>query len=397
MRLFVTRPAINIFYCYARKDKALRDTLEQHLEPLRRSGQIISWYDREIQPGMDWRQEIDKYLNNSDIILVLVSPSFLSSNYCSSVEMQRALERHEAKETLVIPIILRPSDWKETPLGKLQALPKDGKPLTKWRNRDEAFQDIVQGIRQVIKTYPIRKTGYLPSNLHVDREFVHTDKIVGGGTGHTLNLNDPEHIFNIVTNGNPVLSDSLSKQSSNSWQEGSYPGYSFFFQEGAYHIKLKKPNEVIASLIDVGSLRSLSHNLAIQVEMTVLMGEGGGLVFRAATPESELGFRFFLGQDYNDLVYNEKIVGTSVAVKADIGQSYVLTSIAYGNDLLIYVDRKCVIGDQFERYIYIPKSGKVGLMAVNFGFETHVMFRNLQIWDLEQQAVREADIIHTSR
>lgn len=59
---------VKIFYCYARKDKRLRDELEKHLEPLRRSGQISAWYDREIQPGMDWKQEIDKHLNTSRLV-----------------------------------------------------------------------------------------------------------------------------------------------------------------------------------------------------------------------------------------------------------------------------------------------------------------------------------------
>ena len=56
--------AIKIFYCYARKDKALRDELEKHLEPLRRSGQITVWHDQVILPGTKWKREIDVHLNN---------------------------------------------------------------------------------------------------------------------------------------------------------------------------------------------------------------------------------------------------------------------------------------------------------------------------------------------
>lgn len=121
---------IKIFFCYARKDKELRDELEKHLEPLRRTGKITTWHDRAIQPGKEWKKEIDIHLNSSNIVLLLVSPNFMHSDYCYGIEMRRALERHEAGEARVIPIILRPVDWKETPIGELQALPRDGKPLT---------------------------------------------------------------------------------------------------------------------------------------------------------------------------------------------------------------------------------------------------------------------------
>ena len=73
------------------------------------------------------------------------------SDYCYSVEMHRALERQKAGATSVIPIILRPCNWRELPMSTLQALPEDGRPITMWRNRDEAFQNVVAGIQEVVK------------------------------------------------------------------------------------------------------------------------------------------------------------------------------------------------------------------------------------------------------
>ena len=72
---------------------------------------------------------------------------FLASDYCYDVEVKRAMERHDAGEARVIPVILRPVDWKGAPFGKLQALPRDARPVTEWPNRDQAFLDIAQGIR----------------------------------------------------------------------------------------------------------------------------------------------------------------------------------------------------------------------------------------------------------
>ncbi len=146
---------VTLFYSYAHEDEELRNQLDKHLRLLERRGLITSWHDREIHAGDDWAQKIDTYLENAQIILLLISADFLASDYCYDVELQRALERHSIGEAHVIPIILRPVDWKQDlTLSSLQALPTDGKPITTWPSPpyyDEAFEDIAQGIRQVVE------------------------------------------------------------------------------------------------------------------------------------------------------------------------------------------------------------------------------------------------------
>src|SRR2546421_10098008 len=149
---------VSIFYCYARKDKRLRDELEKRLAALKRLGKVISWHDREILPGTDWKHEIHRHLDTSDIVLLLISPNFIQSDYCYSVEMHRAIERQKAGATSVIPIILRPCNWKELPMSTLQALPEDGRPITTWRNRDEAFQSVVARLEEVVKRCIARRS-----------------------------------------------------------------------------------------------------------------------------------------------------------------------------------------------------------------------------------------------
>ncbi len=144
---------IEIFYSYAHEDEKLRNKLEQQLALLQRTGQITNWHDRKINPGREWANEIDANLNKAQIILLLVSPAFLASDYCYGVEVKKAMDRHECGEARVIPIILRRVHWEDAPFGKIQALPTDGIPVTSrsWYNRDEAFFDIARGIRKVVK------------------------------------------------------------------------------------------------------------------------------------------------------------------------------------------------------------------------------------------------------
>lgn len=143
-------PYIEIFYSYAHEDERYRKKLEKHLSILKKQGLILDWYDRRIVAGQQWSDTISVHINSAHIILLLVSDDFLASDYSWGVELKRAMERQEAGETIVIPIILRPVDWEGAPFGKLQALPKDGKPITSWANRDEAFVNIVEGIRKAI-------------------------------------------------------------------------------------------------------------------------------------------------------------------------------------------------------------------------------------------------------
>ncbi len=143
--------ALSVFFSYHSRDEDLRDQLETHLALLKRTGQIRTWHDRKITAGGEWAGAIDEHLEAADIILLLVSPPFLASDYCWDVEIKRAVELHEAREARVIPIILRPSDWSDAPFAKLQALPRHARPVTTWPSRDEAFLDVIQGIRAAIE------------------------------------------------------------------------------------------------------------------------------------------------------------------------------------------------------------------------------------------------------
>ncbi|MDJ0578810.1 AAA-like domain-containing protein [Crocosphaera sp.] len=142
---------LNIFISYSHRDEKLRETLGLHLSSLQRQGVVKSWHDRKISAGMEWAHAIDENLNSAKIILLLISENFIASDYCYDIEMKRAIIRHEEGEARVIPIILKPVDWSGTPFGRLQALPKDAKPVTTWSNRGEAFLNITEGIKKVAR------------------------------------------------------------------------------------------------------------------------------------------------------------------------------------------------------------------------------------------------------
>jgi hypothetical protein len=144
---------IEVFYSCSdsKRDAPLLEFLESHLGTLKQNNVITTWHKRQIVAGSDWQREVDHHLKTAALILLLISPDFLASGYQYGVELQLAMERHNKHEARVIPILLRPCDWENTPFRALQVVPRNEKPITSWRNRDEAWVDVVQNIRAVLK------------------------------------------------------------------------------------------------------------------------------------------------------------------------------------------------------------------------------------------------------
>jgi formylglycine-generating enzyme required for sulfatase activity len=128
---------IKVFVSYSHQDDELRKELGKHLSGLERRELIKLWLDRDIEAGLEWANEIDQNLEQAAIILLLVSADFIASEYCYSIEMTRAVDRHEAGTAKVIPVIIGACDWTSAPFGKLQAIPPDNRAVATWGNGDK--------------------------------------------------------------------------------------------------------------------------------------------------------------------------------------------------------------------------------------------------------------------
>jgi hypothetical protein len=149
----VMEKPLQVFCCYAREDQSFLFQLKTYLKPLARDGLIVIQADIDVSPGEEWEQKISHWLNTAHMIILLISPDFMASDYCYSKEMMRAMERHEQGEARVVPIILRPADWHSAPFAKLQVLPKNAKPVIREGRyrRESAFLDVAKGIRKVVE------------------------------------------------------------------------------------------------------------------------------------------------------------------------------------------------------------------------------------------------------
>jgi hypothetical protein len=146
---------LRVFISYSHRDEKMREKLGEHLAALVDDSLIRIWHDREIEAGADWEGEINKEIAAADIILLLVSASFLNSRYCRS-ELQRALKQRGSGKAVPIPIILRDCDWTSVfnrAQYKIQALPRDDRPVAggSWPNHDAAYAAIAKELRAKVE------------------------------------------------------------------------------------------------------------------------------------------------------------------------------------------------------------------------------------------------------
>jgi hypothetical protein len=141
---------VEIFLSYAHEDKKLLNELIKQLTIFKRMGMTMLWTDLDISSGSEWKKSISTHLDTADIILLLISPDFIASDFCYSKEMTRAMERYRLNEACVIPVILRPTPWQKAPFGILQALPSPAKAVVEWENKDQALCNVAEGIKNVL-------------------------------------------------------------------------------------------------------------------------------------------------------------------------------------------------------------------------------------------------------
>lgn len=188
--------AVELFYSYAHADEPLCRELQKHLTALKRSGLIRDWYDRRIEPGDEWDAQIHAAMERAGIILLLISADFLASKYIFEVEVPFALERHDSGRARVIPILLRPVEWHDSPFAKLQVLPSEARAVTLWTNQDEAFSDIAGRLRELIYAERIHLVTPVKT---VDRApGVTQERVLDAAIASSVVMNEPTDLVAMV-------------------------------------------------------------------------------------------------------------------------------------------------------------------------------------------------------
>ena len=143
---------IEVFFLYAdvEEDKRLVDKLERHLAAMQKQRLITTWNKGKLGPGEDEMSAMNAHMDRAKIILLMVSPDFMALHYLDGTEVEQAMEKRK-KGTIVIPVLLRPTDYRGAPFEGLMPLPTNRKPVAEWSSADSALYDVTLEMRKVVE------------------------------------------------------------------------------------------------------------------------------------------------------------------------------------------------------------------------------------------------------
>ncbi len=165
---------VTIFISYSHKDASFLQELLTFLKPYEKNKTISVWTDKDIVAGQQWNELIKANLNRSEVILFLVSPDFLASDYINDTEIMNALENNKL---IIIPIIVRPIVMNLLQIKSFQVIPTGAKAVVEWDSRDQAWNDVITALKTVIDKINAANAGQLEDVTHSNN-----------GTNHSFNL-----------------------------------------------------------------------------------------------------------------------------------------------------------------------------------------------------------------
>lgn len=141
---------VRIFVSYSHKDEAHRVAFHEAVDVLHRRNLVSEWFDGKIVPGKAFEPELFHQLSRAEIAVLLLSPSYVASEFCWGRELKAALEQREHRDMRVVGVLVRPVHLEGTEICRHKLLPKDKRAVTTWTLEDEAWEDVCKGLEQVI-------------------------------------------------------------------------------------------------------------------------------------------------------------------------------------------------------------------------------------------------------
>ncbi|MEP3210224.1 MAG: TIR domain-containing protein [Maribacter sp.] len=151
---------LTIFTIYTSEDKEILLHLLNHLKPFEKEFDVSFWHDDAIHSGQFWKPQIESRLHEADIFLLLVSNTFMYSEFVKQLEFKMVIDRYKEGKATVIPVLIDYCQWEiefqsddyDFSLNELQVLPEDAKPIKTWDSPNQAYANIAVNIKGVIKS-----------------------------------------------------------------------------------------------------------------------------------------------------------------------------------------------------------------------------------------------------
>lgn len=187
----------------------------------------------------------------------------------------------------------------------------------------------------------------------------------------------PQQIYTQATSGTPVIDDALINTEGNTWYKYGTSTNGCYYTGAAYHLRIAQQGSLFCT-----AFNSFFHDLAFQVQATILKGDIAGIIFHTSI---NTGYLFVIGQEGGyalDLIKtdssNQLSSGTSMAINTGLGQSNLLTVIDRSGKIYMFVNKQPIAHVSDSTY----SSGQVALYGEGVNNTTDVAFNNAQVWSL---------------
>jgi hypothetical protein len=153
------KPDVLVFVSYSHRDDKAREQFDIHTAALKREG-VRFWFDGDMIAGEELDPNIRRQLKAADIFVALASPEYLHSNYCFEKEYSFALRKAARGKVHVVAALIKQCQWRHTRMKNYKMLPKDAKAVSQWARHADAYESIIEGLRDVVKAVRLAKVGY---------------------------------------------------------------------------------------------------------------------------------------------------------------------------------------------------------------------------------------------
>lgn len=140
----------HLLYLHAQVDRAHCQDLEKHLSSLRQEGLLRDWGEGSLLGGDEVQLKLQAEIARADIVMLLLSADFLAAEHCQA-QIDLVLAERGRRPVIVVPVLVRAVDWRWGRIGRFNALPRNGKPVTAWDRSDDAWFDVAEGLRLLIQ------------------------------------------------------------------------------------------------------------------------------------------------------------------------------------------------------------------------------------------------------
>ncbi|MDP3747662.1 MAG: toll/interleukin-1 receptor domain-containing protein [Phenylobacterium sp.] len=147
-----------VFVSYCHKDAKAREQFDIHCAQLKREG-VRFWFDGDMIAGAEIDPDIRRALRTADVFVALASPDYLHSTYCFEREYGQALRKAKRGKVHVVVALIKQCQWRHTRMAHYKLLPRDAKPVAQWVPRGDAYENIVEGLRDVVQAVRNARAG----------------------------------------------------------------------------------------------------------------------------------------------------------------------------------------------------------------------------------------------